>query len=1171
MKNADNDFRFSLKNFSERIAIFEGNNKNTMKSKDEKKSNIQKTSSQENKKLNFDNKTNKMLNQNDATKEKVAYNINRVNNKNFDQMIIENNKLKYNEQNDKNNSKKKINPSTNGDYSINIQEENNKYTNKYTKEISSRDNNYNASQKNNPKKLNLNEIYKKMNIEQNVPNVNEEKKKELAKKEEEKNYEKKVAIPKKEDNKKNNEIKIKNENEMNNRKEVITDNKPIKKLIQNKVQIFDSSKNISSFNPEPITENTQTLYMNDEQNIFLQGKNISNSSANIYTNDKFCECFFLASFPKEKGKIIPNSESLPSDCEHDICSILPAMEPNILYKYPENIKNLEINSLAASICFPNGIKLCYEENEDKINMLKNYRSTLTNQGGQMYFIYTYHFYLKMTNVEFIKVYNMHPIKHQLTTYQNESGVVLTDELEEDIVKKLEIYSNLNFKEYVYIPYCFGLISKYPYYPQIKNSLESIFTLFKNMESDPYKIYNLITYIIKSIPIPHKNAKVTFSLPYINRICEITYPYFNDIFLFGNDPMLIFEYFSINNIISIIKLLLFEQKILVVGKDMDIISQVILNFISLLYPFEWIHTYIPVMSIKMLKFLQSFLPFFNGMNISLYKNARNILAKTEDVFIVNVDDDTIDISNNLKKNDKICRGNNYINKNLATLPKGIENLLLKEFKLIKIELEKYKNYNIFDKQVVNNKITNLFFQMFIEILYDYDKYTYIVDDYPVINTFSMINDKPKADKKFYEELTSTQLFQMFIQKSLLNEDSNFYFEEKIKEHKGQNSSEICKNIKKEFSSSQKINKNYIIKPYLIPNYIEYEEKMKSENKTITFPDIKEFIFSKTFTDTETNERKNKQIIDKLFKLNNKDDLTSYKIFLIPNNLTEKKNKKNADDKNEEKPKKRERKSTKIRIIAGKEENHYKYSYISNNNENKLSDDQKEEITDNIKEVMKKVFKSAFNDIKEEKELLMDSVKTKFGIEYFVNIISSGNKKNISIKIVENESFDFLKYIIFNVLLNILKLGENDDNLILALKLTKACLFIKTVKNKKEISLSEEIFSQLEDYSLYKNKSFWQKWIEDEMTEDEFEIYKELKKVNKANDIINNEKYKPYSNHSFEIIDKLFGIMIKLKLPSFFIYSTYSELSRKYIFDDKLFDKLIKEMIIGLEYYQKLSKK
>ena len=141
----------------------------------------------------------------------------------------------------------------------------------------------------------------------------------------------------------------------------------------------------------------------------------------------------------------------------------------------------------------------------------------------------------------------------------------------------------------------------------------------------------------------------------------------------------------------------------------------------------------------------------------------------------------------------------------------------------------------------------------------------------------------------------------------------------------------------------------------------------------------------------------------------------------------------------------------------------------------------------------------------------------------------------------------------------------------MKLTKACLFIKTIKNKKEISLSEEIFSQLEDYSLYKNKTFWQKWIEEEMTDIENEIYKELKKGKKENDIMNNEKYKSYSNHSFEIIEKLFDIMIKLKLPNQFIYYTYSELSRKYIFDEKLFDKLIKEMINGLEYYQKKSKK
>ena len=65
----------------------------------------------------------------------------------------------------------------------------------------------------------------------------------------------------------------------------------------------------------------------------------------------------------------------------------------------------------------------------------------------------------------------------------------------------------------------------------------------------------------------------------------------------------------------------------------------------------------------------------------------------------------------------------------------------------------------------------------------------------------------------------------------------------------------------------------------------------------------------------------------------------------------------------------------------------------------------------------------------------------------------------------------------------------------MKLTKACLYIKTTKNKKEVSLSDEIFSQLENYTLYKNKIFWQMWIEDDMTEDEIAIYYKLNQKEK----------------------------------------------------------------------------
>ena len=57
----------------------------------------------------------------------------------------------------------------------------------------------------------------------------------------------------------------------------------------------------------------------------------------------------------------------------------------------------------------------------------------------------------------------------------------------------------------------------------------------------------------------------------------------------------------------------------------------------------------------------------------------------------------------------------------------------------------------------------------------------------------------------------------------------------------------------------------------------------------------------------------------------------------------------------------------------------------NKENELSDDQKEEITDNIKDIMKKVFKSILENVKEDRELLMDSIKTKFGRDYFINTV------------------------------------------------------------------------------------------------------------------------------------------------------------------------------------------
>jgi len=78
----------------------------------------------------------------------------------------------------------------------------------------------------------------------------------------------------------------------------------------------------------------------------------------------------IASFPQQNEQVVEKSQTFPASCGHKICSSLPLMKPEIILRYPlEDTKNLEMNNLAVTICFPTGIKVCYSEEESQ--MIKN--------------------------------------------------------------------------------------------------------------------------------------------------------------------------------------------------------------------------------------------------------------------------------------------------------------------------------------------------------------------------------------------------------------------------------------------------------------------------------------------------------------------------------------------------------------------------------------------------------------------------------------------------------------------------------------------------------------------------------------------------------------------------------------------------------------------------------
>ena len=1019
---------------------------------------------------------------------------------------------------------------------------------------------------NNPEKIDENDIKKSKEINEQINQINKDdiKNEELIKKSkkieqvESGNNSSQINInihnsPKKEnlslnENKDNKYENIdfieKNNNFLNNNNNGQDESK--KEFIQ--------FSNKSSF-PTPLNNNSDkngsniTLEINNNDIILEKATFDQDTKLKC---DTFCESFFLTSFSKNKGKITNNFNGLQADCNHFFCSLLPAMEPEILYKYPnEDIRGLEVNNLAASICFPNGIKLCYNDNEESIKNVENYRSSFTNQVGVRFFAVVYHFYLKMNIDDFENSYQLTPIKYQINFSNEKNKASLKGVVYETDVNDINHIKEKNMSNYVYIPYCLCLISRYPYIQQMEKCLESIMISINNTNGKNIDYLNrVIAYIVKSIQAPPYNAKILFPLLYDNKYAEIKQPYFKDIIELGDNPIIIFNYLSIQNILYLFKLLIFEQSLVIVGKNNDIVSQIILNLASLLYPFEWVHTFIPVMSYKMLKFLQSFLPFFIGINITLFPKAISIFEKTEKaVFIFNIDNNKFNLSTNYIKNAKFKKPDSYINSQFQNFPKNLEKLLKAELEIIEKDIKTAKSDK--DKFNINLKIKNLFMYVFVELLQDYKKYSYIIDDYPVFNSFLFVEEK-KKDKNFYKQFSSTQLFIMFIQNSLFN-DKEAYFEEVLahyvsNKNKGMSSNEIYQKsfekMKKDYSSFFKIEKNYIIKSSFIKEIQNNEEKYIFKNKNI--PEDKNGLNIINMNDNGIL-KENKRIIENLIELNNSNDPKNFDVYLFPDQ-----NKENLINKTKNKvvkniiPRLKKAKSNKIGIISDKssEENKIKYSISLAIKEYKLTEDEKDEMKDLIREIMARVYRSELSNIEEDKKAILKLIKTKFAREYFISILNTGNIKKRDIKKVDEKSFEFFKDI-FSAILNYLNLNYNIDITKYAVKLLKACLYIK---NKKDILLSDKLYGELETYPFINYNTFWKAWIEDELTLSDIEIFKS--KDNKEFHIDGkNEQHKSYLEDSYNIMIELTNIMKKMKIKNNVIYSILSKISQDYLISEK----------------------
>ena len=895
-------------------------------------------------------------------------------------------------------------------------------------------------------------------------------------------------------------------------------------------------------------------------------------NSELKTNS-FCKAFFVASFPKKNNKLIEDSEGLTADCGHEECSQLPAFQPEIVYKYPEKDSNdLEINNILASICFPHGIKVCYFNIEDKIYTLKNYRSCFTNQVGDRFYSMMYHFYVRMKNYDFYKKYNTALFEKIVMKYSGKIGATFEDDT--------ELINKINSKEFVFVPYCICLISKYPFFHQMEKCLESIMETLKHSNIEKNELNEIITYLVKTIPSPYVNTSIFFPVPNCSDIIELKPCFYQELPLYGNNPISLLDKLKVNNIYYLFKLLLFEQKILLISNDYDNLSEVSLNLISLLYPFNWVHIYIPIVTEKMLKYLQSFLPFFNGMHSSLYEKEevkRLLYNSHKDLFIFDIDKNKLEISSNLFTKKRV-NPEKFLNKQLPPFPKNIEEIIIPQINILK---SYYKSHSEEDNNYLSDNIKAklLFIQIFMELFYDYKKYLATIDDLPVFNTNAFLNKRPENDKVFYKELTTTQLYQIFIQNSLSyinNKKKSFFFDELIEEYikkKEKAKEENIKNKKKlpyyiivhnEFECSINnqfftITKNYGIKPSHLKLFQPFEGKLKHQKGSKLLHDIN-FYLKKEFKERHfLNEKgvikENRRIVHNDLNLLHQNDIKTFGYYLTPEEEEENEEKENEKKAKNIKMTSIEEESNISNIQNKKNENPKKdnkdLKEDSSDNEN-LTEIEKEDIRDNIKETLTRVFKCEKVNVTKDSAVLLSSIVKQYGRDYFVDIIEQ-NRNSKEVKIISGDSFTILLEVISK---SLLKLPVNTKNIIYALKLIKSCLFFKAIVNKIDYLLYDKMIEILtKNFKLYNEILFWDLWIEDDLNERDVEILNEFKQYNQDSTYHyideEDDEIITFKENYKKVLKNARNNMIKMKLNKSFMLSVIEGLCDKYFKDDEDF--------------------
>ena len=459
--------------------------------------------------------------------------------------------------------------------------------------------------------------------------------------------------------------------------------------------------------------------------------------------------------------------------KHHTSPFMVRYNPEILDQYP---KNDNVNNTVSMFCFPQGIYFL----EKQIPPSK-FNFVLTDETGERTFCSVLIFWEKL-NDEIRKL--LEPI------FEEE-----IPKTEEEIKNKT--YQNKKKLKDYYVPKALCILSKFPFFSNNIVFLKHLYKIFTS-SSTTIPLERAICGYVDSLYKQSYDDLIRFNIQDENIDFYFIPNYGKDWDINDHYLETLFRVLSIDIILIAWQGLLLEKKLYLICSSKETLLQIAHAFITLLFPFKWIHTYIPILPEKLRYFTESPMPLIFGIPFPIDINE--------------IPDDGLSLIINVNKN---CFEN--YREEIPKLTGKLKMVLEKKIKNLKekYEIEKPERSDewmdyldaVEPKQLpekVNTidcaEIREIFYDVFIHMFKNFSKYFNWDKD-------EENNDKNEAseedlefkreiflkdhgsndDGTFLSMFCDTMIFNQFIKSISINETegSTRYFFESVKKGKDKN--------------------------------------------------------------------------------------------------------------------------------------------------------------------------------------------------------------------------------------------------------------------------------------------------------------------------------------------------------------------------------------------------